>query len=1055
MKLDSTLFARPWEIPELTSMNRLRPRSNLIPYPAEEKALDLKPAQSPWYKLLDGKWSFAYHKKPEDVTAAEIADDTDTSKWDKIQVPGDFCTQGYSHPHYTNVQMPFKNQPPVVPKENPTGVYRTSFKLTAAWLKRRTVLHIGSAESMAWIYLNGELIGMTTDSRLPSEFDLSAKVRAGVNNLAVVCIRWSASSYVEDQDHWMEAGLHRSVYLYSQDRLYLEDVHATAGYDVENKAGTLRVTVKTNYARQPEQNDGWTVEARVYDAKGKCLTKKPLTGTGTEDFRSNEYETTLETTFPGIQPWSAEIPTLYKLSVTLKDAKGKIVETTALRIGFRDVRVKDRQLLVNGQPVMIRGVNRHEFDQIHCKYVPYETSVQDILLLKRFNFNAVRTCHYPDDSSWYDLCDEYGIYLVDEANIEAHDNYQTLCRDHAWRAQFMERGSRMVVRDKNHPSVIIWSLGNETGIGENHIALADWIRAYDPSRPLHYEGAMHGRWAQGAGIFGTPISHRATDIINPMYSALRDIEGFVTKVPDDRPFIMCEYSHAMGNSCGNLRDYWDLFYKYHGLQGGFIWDWVEQGVLTKDEQGRPFWGYGGDFGDFPNDVNFCCNGMVQPDRTPKPQMWDFKHIVQPVVFAAADLEKGTVAVTNRDYFQSADWLTATWTVEVEGRPVASGKLPALDIAPQQTKTLSLQGYDFAKLPKLAPGEEAFLFISANTKKACAWAEAGHQIAWDQLPLPLPVDDKLELREPEALSEDPVPIQVIPSRKDDSLAEVAAGPVTASVDLKNGLLCTLDVQGKPLIVNGPEFTLWHAPTDNEGIRARGEAESKNYWKAYGRWTRDGLLAMEETPVRAQAGMQNGIFRLVREADWRGKGNPLAIRHKSVMQIMPTGAILCEETFTVPKGLEDLPRLGVRMRLGADYEHLTWYGLGPLESYPDRKDACFVGTFASTVTDQFFPYIVPQECGHHEETRWLTLTDESGHGLQIQAEGALFGFNATHLPPEVLEAALHPHELVPQDEVTLNLDAAFRGLGTRSCGPDTLEKYQIRHGRYTLRYWMFPV
>ncbi|MGN0845555.1 MAG: glycoside hydrolase family 2 TIM barrel-domain containing protein [Kiritimatiellia bacterium] len=1055
--LNTTLFGRPWEIPELTSMNRLRSRSDLIPFPTAEAALTLRPEKSKWYKNLDGKWAFSYHEKPEDVTPEEIADETDASKWDRIAVPGDFCVQGYSHPHYTNVQMPFKSKKPFVPDENPTGVYRRTFTLSAAWLKRRTVLHVGSAETQAWVYVNGQLVGMSTDSRLPSEYNLTPYVRAGENTLVILCVRWSSSSYVEDQDHWKEAGLHRSVYLYSQDEIFLEDVHTTAGYDVAKKTGTLKIVTKTNLVVLPSKIPGWQIEVDVFDIKGKRLTKKPLTAVTKQDFRANQYETVMEARFPGVSPWSAEIPTLYKVCVTLKNLEGKVLETTAFRIGFRDVRIENRQLLVNGKAVTIRGVNRHEFHEVFCKYVPYETSVQDVKILKRFNFNAVRCCHYPDDTSWYDLCDEYGIYLIDEANIETHAYYHQICCDDSWRTQFFERGSRMVIRDKNHPSVIFWSLGNESGLGENHFLLADWIRSYDPSRPLHYEGAMKNlRDFLETGV--STISHRVTDVINPMYASIDLIQDFTEKVKEDRPFIMCEYSHAMGNSCGALRDYWDLFNKYPSTQGGFIWDWVEQGILTRDAQGRPFWGYGGDFGDFPNDADFVCNGMVQPDRTPKPQMWDFKHIVQPVVFAPVDLKAGKVSATNRDAFQSADWLAATWTIEVEGRVVANGKLPALSIRPGETKVLDLQNFKYDSLPKLAPGEEAFLFISANTRKDCSWVEAGHQVAWDQFPIELPVDTELSLQRPSSLPEveDWTPVSVIQDKDDPDSLEITAGVVTAKVDSKNGLLCTLDVAGEPVIVNGPEFTLWRTPTDNECIRAHREADRTNYWKAFGRWCRDGITEMSEKLVSVKTGKsKNGLACIKRVADWFPKDRKDAIRHCSEIEIQPDGAIHFTETFKVPKTIEDLPRLGVKMRLAPAYENLTWFGLGPLESYPDRKDACFVGRFASTVTEQYFPYIVPQENGHHCDTRWLTLTDKSGHGLQFQADESLFEFNVTHIPSEVMENALHTNELEPQEEITLNLDAAIRGLGTCSCGPDTLKKYQVGPGTYKLSYWMFPV
>lgn len=1076
MKLDSEIFARPWEIPELTSMNRLRARPDLVPFDKASSALSRDPSKSPWYLCLDGEWVFSYHKKVADVKAAEIADSVNTSKWGKATVPGDLCTQGYGLPHYTNVRVPFAdfgNQVPLVPDQNPCGVYRTEFTLPKGWAERRTVLHIGSAESIAWVFVNGKRVGMSTDSRLPSEFDLTAFVREGKNTLAVLVIRWSANSYVEDQDHWRELGIHRSVYLYSTAKLHLQDVTVRAGFDVKNGDGTLWIRTKTEFREAPDANPwgghedethpGFRVEAKLYDAKNRPVPGVSFdSGVLSYDYRDNCGEHVFECRVPKILPWSAEVPNLYKVVVTLRDKDGKFLECDCVRIGFRDVRFANRELLVNGKPVLIRGVNRHEFHETHCKYVPPETDLLDILTLKRFNFNAVRCCHYPDQTNWLDLCDEYGLYLIDEADIECHDNYETLSHDHAWRTAWMERGSRMLIRDKNHPSVIMWSMGNESGVGENHLALADWIRQYDPTRLLHYEGAMHGGWKQGKGLFTSTISHRLTDVINPMYPSIENIVKYATKVPDDRPFIMCEYSHAMGNSCGSLGDYWKAIYKTHGLQGGFIWDWVEQGVLCRDKSGRAYWAYGGDFGDQPNDVNFVCNGMVQPDRTPKPQTWDFKHIVQPVKIALKDAKKGLVSFRNDDFFRSAEWLEATWTVEVEGDRVAGGKVEPLALAPQQTKTLRLLGYDYAKLPRLADGEEAFLFVSVNVKVPQTWAPKGHQVAWEQMKLALPVAKDKRLRDPEVLVK--AASDVVLVERDETPVAIGAGPVTLRLDAAKGKVLSLDVNGVPAIDVAPEATFFRTPTDNEATRPLGEQRIReNEWKAYGRWYRDGLLDLEKKQVAFSVKPTgDAVVVSVREAfvphpqkDTSKVPEGAAIEVASDYRVEASGAVLCSHVFTVPEGLDDLPRLSVRLRLPAKFENLTWYGLGPLESYPDRKEGSYVGKFASTVTDQFFPYICPQEHGLHLDTRWLTLTGEDGHGLQFQAEGAVFGFHATHTPDEVLMKALHINEVNPEDRTTLYLDAATRGLGTGSCGPETRGEYRIHPGTYRMAYWVFPV
>ena len=1089
--IDPALFGRPWEIPELTSMNRLRGRCDLVPFPTPAAALSRNPRRSKWFLPLDGDWSVSYHGRVEEATAAEVAAGADVSKWPKAAVPGDLCTQGFSHPHYTNVQMPFENRPPFVPDDNPCAVLRTAFDLPKGWAERRTVLHVGAAESQAWYYVNGRLAGMSTDSKLPSEFDVSKFLSEGRNELAVLCVRWSAQSYVEDQDHWMELGIHRSVYLLSQGDKFVEDLTVRAGWDWEaaKPAGTLDIRVKVNYADMPPPREGWadmdaptndwSADFALFDAAGRPVPGASALSTGPQsvDWRSNEGEASVSVRLPRVRPWSAETPMLYTIVATLRDKDGKAVESVSQRIGFRDVRVADRQLLVNGKATEIRGVNRHEFHEKHCKFCPAETDELDVKLLKRFNFNAVRCCHYPDDTRWLDLCDEYGIYLVDEADIESHANYARLAHDDAWRHTWFERGSRMVLRDKNHPSVLLWSLGNESGIGENHVALADWIRAADPTRPLHYEGPMHGSWNQGASIFGSPISRRVTDVVNPMYPSIEDyMVRYVEKVPDDRPFIMCEYSHAMGNSCGAFADYWRAIRSHRGLQGGFIWDWVEQGVWRED---KGDWGYGGDFGDVPNDVNFCCNGMVNPDRTPKPQMWEVKHVHQPVAFSLEDAAKGVLRVENRDCFRSAsDWLDATWEVQVEGETVARGRVAPLAVAPQNVAKVKLLGWDWNKLPALAEGEEAFLYVSAVLADAATWAPKGHQVAWNQMPLPLRIDEGKDLQAPALLVErDGAQVGVL--EKDGTPVALAAGRVVLELDAENGGIGALKVGGKPLLLGGPAFTLWRSPTDNDGIKAREDGDRHNMWKAMGRWCAFGLDKMEEERVAfALKPEKDGAVRIEtrsvftpagpdmakegvtvdlknKSGAYKFSGRPIPVEHKASYRLEPNGALLCRHVFVVPKGLDDLPRLAVRMKLPKELENLTWFGLGPVETYADRKDGAIVGAFASTVSDQYFPYIVPQEHGHHCDTRWLTLTDARGRGLQFQAEGANFGFNATHLPDEILDPAKHPSELVPEAETTLYLDAAMRGLGTGSCGPDTRDEYRIHPGTYRLSYWVFPV
>jgi beta-galactosidase len=558
----------------------------------------------------------------------------DTSAWDEVQVPGNWMMQGYDKPIYTNVQMPIPNTPPFVPKEdNPTGLYQHTFAIPEDWNGRQIFIWFEGVESAFYLWVNGQAVGYSQDSRLPAEFDLTEYVQVGENELRAMVIRWSDGSFVEDQDHWRMGGIHRDVYLYATPKVHIFDFFARPELDNDFVDGTLRVTARIEkYAALAI--DGYQVRLGLFEEDGTAVFE-PIT----KGFYENDNVLTqakLEQTITNPKKWTAETPTLYTLVLSLLDKDGNFLEAVRTRIGFRRVEIVGRELLINGQVVLMKGVNRHEHDERLGKVVTEAMMLKDIRLMKQFNINAVRTAHYPNCQRWYELCDEYGLYIIDEANIESHSLYDRLCHDPLWLTTFMERGQRMVQRDKNHPCVIFWSLGNESGYGPHHDALAGWMRGADGSRPIHYEGAIsrhlgEGRWQQG---------HLATDVVCPMYPQVVDIIAYAEDKTNDRPLIMCEYAHAMGNSCGNLKEYWDAIKRYQGLQGGFIWDWVDQGLVKVDEQGREYWAYGGDFGDTINDVNFCINGLIFPDRTPHPALWEYKKLIQPIQIGDVDVLNG-------------------------------------------------------------------------------------------------------------------------------------------------------------------------------------------------------------------------------------------------------------------------------------------------------------------------------------------------------------------------------------------------------------------------------
>ena len=643
------LLGKTFEQPELTGINRVPMRATQYSFPSAADALSQPREASPWWSSLDGSWRFLYRESPQDLPEDVVTQSTDGADWADIPVPGMWCFHGYSYPHYTNLKMPFREEPPFSPERNPTGVYARTFEVDPSWKGRRVVLHFGGVEGVLQLYLNGAFLGMNKDSRLLSEYDITERVQWGeANTLTAVVIQYSDASFVEDQDQWRLGGIHREVFLYSTDRIYVEDVFARTDYDSASGDGHLNLAVRVEMGAVPEE--GWTVDWQVLDAEGASICGEvrsenvvtersvhvhwPRVGVQTEE------------SFASIRPWSAEQPVRYRLLVSLKSPSGDVVESMATWIGFRRVEVKDRELLINGKAVLIKGVNRHDHSDTEGKVVSEELMRKDLEVMKAFNVNAIRTAHYPNDPKFYDLCDEYGFYVVDEANIESHDFHNQICHDKRYLNAFVERGMRMVMRDKNHPSIIMWSLGNESGYGANHDSMAGWIRKYDPSRVLHYEGAIsigqsHAKWDEG---------HMSTDVICPMYADIHQLVDWVETVKDPRPVIPCEYSHAMGNSNGSLKEYFEAFEKYDGLQGGFIWEWIDHGLKETADNGKEYWAYGGDYGDAPNDANFIADGLVWPDREPHPALFEFKKLSQPVAVSLSDAS--SVVVQSKQDFRS-------------------------------------------------------------------------------------------------------------------------------------------------------------------------------------------------------------------------------------------------------------------------------------------------------------------------------------------------------------------------------------------------------------------
>ena len=1031
--------AKTWISPETISLNRLPMRSTLYPFPDAAAARTLDRDKSPWFRLLNGGWHFKMAAQPEAVREDDVASTTDRSGWNSVEVPGNWTMQGYGHPHYTNVQMPFSDEPPFVPEDNPTGIYAREMTVPAEWSGRRVVLHFGGAESVLYVYVNGQPVGLSKDSRLPSEFDITRFVRFGTANTVVaVVVKWSDATFIEDQDQWWMGGLHREVYVYSTAPVHIADVFAVGGLKNSYRDGRLNVTVHAGFPRQPEE--GWSVEARLFDPKGRPVFKKSLEApvkvrASSERFR---LQANFDQEVKKPLVWSAEIPHLYTLVVTLRNPKGEAVESTSTRVGFRSVEVRDRNLLVNGKRVLIHGVNRHDHHETKGKGLDRETMRLDAVTMKRFNFNAVRCSHYPNDPYWLDVCDELGLYVIDEANLEAHAYYHQLGHQPGWASAFLERGVRMVERDKNHASVILWSLGNETGCGANQDGMAGWIRGRDPSRPLHYEP---GIWVQGLSESEQPgkkiydYGHRVSDIVCPMYPRPQSLLEWANDKshPDrKRPLIMCEYSHAMGNSNGGLADYYRLFETVPGLQGGFIWEWIDHGLRRTTSDGRDYWVYGGDFGDTPNDANFVCDGLVWPDRTPHPGIFEFKKLAQPVGVRLASGKRLRLEITNKNEFRPLDWLAGEWELLVDGVSAGKGKLAVPAIKPGETRSVPWNA------PKEKPvGKRAVLLVRFFSKTRQAWCDAGHLVAWQQISLPKSL---LEKPKPAARPARPT-VEIVSRSERKSL--VRSGDLELVFDATRGGLTGLKENGRDILIAAPILNVWRAPTDNDGIKLwTGQGG-----KPLGRYREQGLDKVRSKLVAATFKNDKAagpVWSFQFAATGRNQWKDFAWSYH--VSLPGSGTLRLRAEFATGKGIVDLPRIGLLFQLAPGFENLAWLGLGPHENYPDRKACAWQAVHHSTVAEQYVPYVMPQEHGLKCDTEWLQFDD--GMTTVKILGGAPLAFSASHLHPDDLTEAKHTIDLQPRKETILCLDAAHRGLGTASCGPDTFEHYKIKDTRFAL-------
>lgn len=994
-----------WEDHKLQAVNRLPSRSYFIPYSDKQSALSYSRGNSARFQLLDGIWKFHYAPTPAQAPAdfyQEQYDDSPWYDWKELAVPSSWQLEGYGRPHYTNLAYPFPVDPPYVPTENPTGSYRREFYLPDSWQGQRISLRFEGVDSAFQVWVNGEKVGYSKGSRLPAEFDLSSLIRPGKNLLAVQVYQWSDGSYLEDQDMWWLSGIFRDVYLLARPQIQLRDFFVQTQLDDSYQDAILKVDAFIN--NNLKQADNCKLELALLDAE----LENTLGSISQEVMVEAEGETKLEFKLPVSNPqkWSAESPYLYNLLLTLKNSAGEVLEVIPCKVGFRSVEIKGGNLLVNGVPIMIKGANRHDHHPDLGKAVPLASMIQDLKLMKQHNINAVRTSHYPNDPRFYELCDQYGLYLIDEADLECHGfllvgDVSRVSDDPQWEVAYVDRMERMVARDKNHPSIIMWSLGNESGFGRNHEAMAKQARAMDPTRPLHYEGDKEVKLA---------------DVSSTMYSSVEEIIKLAQEPDYTKPHILCEYAHAMGNGPGGLKEYWDAFYAHRRLQGGFVWDWVDQGIRQYTKDGKDYFAYGGDFGEDPHDGNFILNGLTFPDRTPTPALLEYKKVIEPVVVKEVDLAQGKVKVTNRYDFLSLDHLTLDWNLEDSGSVLQSGSLalPSIQAGESQELVIPLE------LPKKCPcGTELFLNLSFRLSANTIWAEAGHEVAWAQFKLPVAAEEAIRIASTLPLI----------CEEDKGSLLIQGLDFSLLFDQVHGTLKSWKFKGLDLLAEGPQLNFWRAPIDNDMYLVE-------------KWREFGLHRLQS--------------RLA-DFNWRQEQDKVKVSTK--VRIAPPildWGYLCELNYTiyqsgdlvietkgVPQGKlpPSLPRIGLKLALPKGFDQATWFGRGPGESYRDSKLANRFGVYSKKVDELHTPYVYPQENGNRADVKWVSLTNLRGVGLVAVGLPQL-DFSAHHYTILDLEKAKHTIDLPQRDEIYLNLDYLHHGLGSASCGPGVLPQYELK-------------
>ena len=1003
---------KTWENHQIDGINRMPARAHFLTFPSKEKALLNNNRYTHAFKNLNGVWKFMFLDAPEYSPEGFFNSDFDVTKMDDITVPGNWQLQGYGKMHYSDLWYNFPINPPYVPTENPTGIYKRTFFVEENYRDKKIIIRFCGVDSAYHLWINGKEVGYSKVARNESEFDITDIIRVGEeNDVTVRVYQWSDGTYLEDQDMWWESGIFRDVELIGVPKDGINDYKVIADLDDEYKNGIFKVEAFLRTTKEVN------VTFELVDAGENTVFTKTVV--------AKEGKACIDEVIADVNHWTAETPYLYKLFMTVED-DGQIVEVIPQNVGFRNIRLNGETFLVNGVAIKFKGVNRHDYSPQNGRVVSREEIEKDIILMKQFNINAIRTSHYPNSYYLYDLCDEYGMYLIAETDLECHGfeltgDYKWITDDPSWELAYISRMTRMIERDKNHPAIIFWSLGNESAFGCNFRKMTDVAHEMDPTRLVHYEGDFD---VESADVYSTMY----TWIENPKKPYL--MKDIIEK--SKKPHVHCEYCHAMGNGPGNLKDYQDLVYAHDKLQGGFVWEWFDHGIESFTESGEKYYRYGGDFGDDPSNKDFCIDGLIMPDRTPSPGLYEYKKVIEPITTTAVDIQKGIINLLSRYDFANLDRFNLVYKVMEDDVILQTGFMAVPSIEARANKDITLP-YDLSAI-KVKPGAHYYVNISYQLREDTSYASSGHELATAQFELPL-YKEGIVVR----------PEGILNVEKEHTTLHVKGANFSLDFNLVNGNLMNIVRDGMQVLSKGPRVTLWRAPISNDMEII--DKLKKVYF----------LHLEHEVVMNIDYHMEGNILKVEVDTINSTTNSAWHFKTKYVYTVCPSGDILIDVEGT-PSGRVDLapdmlPRIGVSMHLDKSMEHVRYFGMGPGENYADSKEAAQMGLYANTVDGLFTNYVIPQENGNHMGCKWVSMTNDRGMGLLASTEGD-FNFSASWYEDKDLDDAKHTCDLVKRDYIVFNVDYKQNALGTNSCGQWQLDKYRAKFEDFKLSFRLTP-